>query len=780
MADETGVDPEYRRYLAEIDLYEKEFKPWETRGKKILRLYKDADNTQGKRKRFNVLWANVQTLLPACYARDPQPVAERRFKDADPVGRTASEVLERCLAYTIDCQNFGHTMRQIVSDRFLPGRGTAWVRYEPTLTQTTNDAEPEEELGYEAAIPDYVYWEDFGHNVARTWDEVWLVWRRVYMDRAQLVKRFKEAGKTIPLDHSPRGIKDEKVAEDIKKACVYEGWDKRKGQVVFLSRGHPKVIEKVADPLELTGMFPCPRPLFATVTTDSLMPVADYALYQTQAQEIEELTVRINGLQKALKVRGAYDAAAPALENILSGDDNKLIPVANWAQFSEKGGVDGSIQWVPIKEVAEALIALYEAREKSKADLYELTGIADIIRGNSEPEETATAQQIKGRFAVLRISDTQAEVQRFARDLIRLLGEIIAEHFDLETIKAISGIKLLMAAEKQLLQQMQQQEQAAQQMAQQQGQPPAPSQIPEEKLELLDQPTWEEVHGLLSDQVLREFRIDIETDSTIRTDEDADRVARTEFLTAAGGYIDKASIAMQTAPELGPLLGELLMFGVRSFRSARSLEPVFEDALKKLSEPKPPQPDPEIEKEKIKAQAAQQLEQLKGQTTMQVEQSKQQMQAQENAATAQIEDQRAERDGQRELIIEREKMQMEKEIELFKANLQAQVDVQTAQIQGAQKQADNEFAERTQAQKTQADDTKSQRDTSTKIEVERMKGEQSERDRKASAEESERQRQYDAERDKVSGEKSSKRDSTLAAAQKLVEALAQLKGAKVH
>jgi len=776
MADETGVDQEYRRYLAEIDLYEKEFKPWETRGKKILKLYKDADNVQGKRKRFNVLWSNVQTLLPACYARDPQPVAERRFKDADQIGRTASEVLERCLAYTIDCQGFGHVMRQVVSDRFLPGRGLAWVRYEPTI----EGGEEDQSVAYEKAIPDYVYWEDFGHNVARTWDEVWLVWRRVYMTRDKLVKRFGPVGKKIPLDYTPKGLKDEKTSEDIKKACIYEGWDKDKGQVVFLSRGHPKIIESVPDPLELTGMFPCPRPLYATVTTDSLMPVADYALYQTQAQEIEELTVRIDGLQEALKLRGAYDSSAPELAQILQGSGNKLIPVTNWAKFSEKGGIDGSIQFVPIKEVAETLIALYEAREKAKTDLYELTGIADIIRGNSEPEETATAQQIKGRFAVLRISDTQSDVQRFARDLIRLLGEIIAEHFGLETIKAISGIKLLMAAEKQMLQQMQQQEQAAQQMAQQTGQPPAPSKIPEEQLELLDQPTWEEVHGLLSDQVLREFRIDIETDSTIRTDEDADRIARTEFLTAAGGYIDKATIAMQTAPELGPLLGELLMFGVRSFRSARSLEPVFEDAMKKLSEPKPPQPDPELQKEQLKAQSAKELETLKAQTTMQVEQSKQQMQAQENAATAQIEDQRAERDGQRELVIEREKMQMTKELEMFKAQLQAQVDVQTAQIQGQQKQADNEFAERTQAQKAQADDTKSHRDSQTKLELERMKGEQSEKDRKSNEKESERQREYDAERDKVTGEKSAKRDNTLAAAQKLVEALAQLKGAKVH
>ncbi len=772
MAETESADPTYRRYVAEIDLYEKEFKPWETRGKKILKLYKDAENVQGKRKRFNVLWSNVQTLLPACYARDPQPVAERRFKDADPIGRTASEIIERCLSYTIDCQDYGHTMRQIVSDRLLPGRGTAWARYEPTIE---GEAESES-VAYERAIPDYVYWEDFGHNVARTWEEVWLVWRRVYMTRAKLVKRFGPVGKTIPLDYTPRGLKDEKTSEDIKKACIYELWDKDDKIVGFLSKGHPKMIETVRDPLELTNYFPCPRPLYATLTTDSLQPVADYALYQTQAQELEELTVRIDCLQKGLKLVGVYDSSAPGLAQILSqGYENKMVPVENWAKFSEKGGLDGSVAFLPIKEVAETLIALYESRDKSKQDLYEITGLADIIRGNSEPEETATAQQIKGRFAVLRISDTQSDVQRFARDLIRILGEIIAEHFSLETIKAISGVKLFTQAEKE---QTQQRLELAAQQAQASGQEPPP--VPDEIEEMLRQPTWEEVYGLLSDQVLREFRIDIETDSTIRTDEDADREARTLFLTAAGTYIDKASLAMQQAPELAPLLGELLMFGVRGHRSARSLEPAFEDAMKKLAKPKPPQPDPELQKEQVKAQAAKELEQIKAQATMQVEQSKQEMQAQENLATARIEDERAERDGQRELVIEREKMQMTKELEMFKAQLQAQVDVQTAQIQGAQAREDREFQERTQTQKAQADDVKSQRDSATKIETERMKGENAERDRKASAEEAEKQREYDAERDRVAGEKTKARDGTLAAAAKLIEALKELKGAKVH
>lgn len=664
------------KYRTEIDLYDREAEKWVSRSKKIVKLYKDEDNNRGQRKRFNVLWSNVQTLKPALYARDPNPEVERRHKDADPVGGAASEVLQRCVSYTIACHGFSDVMRNCVDDRLLPGRAVAWVRYCPTYepmdddgegkTQVTEDAEPAEKLSYEQAIPDYVFWEDFGHNVARTWDEVTIVWRKVYMSRAKLVRRFKEVGKTIPLDHVPKGLKDERLAEQVKKACVYEGWDKEAGAVFFLSKSMDRLIEYKADPLDLTGTFPCPKPLFATITNDSLIPTPDYALYQTQAQEIEELTARIDSLQKALKVVGVYDQSAPALQTLLNGTENKMVPVEKWAAFAEKGGLKGAVDFLPIKEVADVLIGLYESREKAKQDLYEITGIADIIRGNSEPNETATAQQIKGRFAVLRISDAQSDVQRFARDIIRLLSEIIAEHFSLETIKAISGYRLLTEDEK----------------AQLQANPQALEADPKLQ-ELMSQPSWEQVHALLKDNVLREFRVDVETDSTIRTDEDADRQSRTEFMTAASGFLQQAVAAGEQAPELAPFLGELLMFGVRSFKAGRTLEPAFEEALRKLQK-SASQPRPNPEMAKVEAQA--QLEREKAQTTAQLEREKmmidsereeriQAAQAQQELQRQQIEDQRAERDAERQANLERYKAELQLQFEREKAQAERETAV---------------------------------------------------------------------------------------------------------
>jgi hypothetical protein len=644
----------YPRYIAEIEAYERESEKWAERSKKIVKLYKDADNPSGKKKRFNVLWSNVETMTPALYARDPKPEVDRRNKDANALARTSAEVLQRCITYTVACNGFSDVMKNCVKDRLLPGRGVSWHRYEPILEG--------EKLAYEKARVDYVFWEDFGHNIARTWAETTLVWRKVYMTRAQLKTRFAKKGADIPLDYSAKNLRDEKLPEHVKKACIYEIWDKDLKQVGFLSKSMEGMIEEAPDPLELTDFFPCQKPLYATITTDSLIPTPDYVLYQTQAIELETLTARIDNLQKALKVAGCYDASTPGIANLLGENmENKLIPVERWAAFAEKGGISKSVDFIPIKEVGEVLLGLYEARDKVKEDLYEITGLSDIIRGNSEPNETAKAQQIKGRFAVLRISDSQADVQRFARDSIRIQAEIIAENFSLETIKTISGVNLMTQQDKQMAQ-----------MQAQQGQ-----QLPPNVQSMLALPSWEEVHGLLSNDVLRDFLIDIETDSTIRTDEDQEKADRNEFLASVSTFMDKMAIAVQQMPAVAPLAGEVLMYSIRGHRVGRAIEPIFEEAMKKLQQQaSAPKQDPEM----TKVQAQMQLEQQKLQLQAQADQQRAQTEAQLEMAKQNAQSQQ---EGEKQAFeAERSRMELEQNerLEQFKTNLTMQLETHKANL----------------------------------------------------------------------------------------------------
>jgi hypothetical protein len=720
-ASSTLPSKEVAFWKNEIALWERTADKWCKRGRKLYKRYKDVRSPREEAvTRLNILWSNVQTRLPALYARDPKPEVERRFKDKDPVGRNVAEILERSLDYTIShCNPFGRVMRQAILDYELPGRGTVWVRYLPHFhkislnepvsgategeqtegEEVTNDAEDEgeEELHYEETLVDYVYWEDFGHTWARTWDEVRATWRIVYLTRDELKERFGKKAKDVPLDWSPKSLTDNKIRMDQKKAIVYEIWDKQEHEVLWLVKNHPTVLDKKDDPLGLEQFFPCPPPLFANLAADELIPVPNFTFYQDQAMEIDELSTRIAAIGKALKVAGIYDSSAAGIDRLLAeGTENQLIPVEGWAALAGKGGLKGTIELLPLKEIAEALGYLREQRLMMIDDVYQITGMSDIIRGMGEPNETATAQQIKGQFAVLRLTDAQQEVQRFARDTIRIMAQIIAG-YDIETLKKISGVKLLTQAEKvQLLGQIAASQQPAPGVqpglpggnngspggvppgtgspspAQQQqggGQPaggsppnagsmspvaggtPAPGQQPgnADKIGLLKEPTWEEVAALMENPVLREFKIDIETDSTIRMDEDNEREARMAFIQAVSTLIGEAA---NVPRDMIPAAGELIMFGIRGFKVARSLERVFEEAIEKLADAPPP-PDPEAAKMQAQIQGQQAIAQIKAQTDLQIAQHKAQMDAQvaqaQQASQAQEDRIRNESEAQRSI-----------------------------------------------------------------------------------------------------------------------------------
>jgi hypothetical protein len=628
-------------WLDQIDTYDSKFEPWAKRSKKIIKRYKD-DRGSKSGSKFNILWSNVQTLKPALYASPPKPNIDRRFQDDDDLGRYASLVLERSVSYFVGKSIFNDSMSQATLDRLLCGRGTTWIRYVPTFKPVeqitedaqmgTDDKEPAEELYTEDVVSDYVHWQEFGHTWARTWQEVRGVWRKVYLGRADLIKRFgEELGKEIPLDATPMGKED--VTTDVgNKATIYEIWDKSTRKAIWIHRNIEQPLDEVDDPLGLEGFFPCPKPVYATLTNDDLIPTPDFYLYQDQAMELDELTARIASITKSIKVAGVYDAAAQGVDRLLSESvENKLIPVEQWAVFAEKGGLKGVFSLLPMDEIVNTLQALYQARDAVKQVIYEITGISDIVRGSTNAAETATAQQIKGQYATLRLDDNQKDIARFAADMVRIMTEIIAEHFSLDTIKQLSGVKLLTSQEKQQLQIQQQQVATANQQAQAMGQPPQPTPpIPEEIAELMDMPSWEDVEALIRNNAARCFRIDIETNSTIKTDQEAEKAARVEFLTAAGGFMQQAIVM---PPDLQPLAMEMLMFGVRGFKVSRELETSFETAMakmkKQLKEPAPPQPDPAIAQAQADSQAKMaelqqtgQIEQVKIQSTSQIEQAK--------------------------------------------------------------------------------------------------------------------------------------------------------------
>jgi hypothetical protein len=602
----------------EIKLYDKEFEQWLTRGKRITERYRDERKMQPNGvdtvgdARFNILWANVETIFPSVYNKLPKPDVSRRYKDKDPAGRVASLILERCLEYEVEqYADFDSSIKNALYDRLLPGRGIAWIRYEPTfvngepitgqvtedIAEYNPDAEEqvyEQVLAKECAPIDYVNWMDFGHSSAKTWEEVRGVWRRVLMDKDALEQRFgsiaEERGykiDDIAIDQAQVNLED--IAEgrrpEHKKAAIYEVWDKQKRKVIWLCTNMDMALDERDDPLKLDEFFPCPKPLYATTTTDSLVPVPDYAQYQDQARELDMVTNRIGLLVEAVKVVGVYDASQEGVKRLLSeGTSNTLIPVSNWAVFGEKGGLKGVVDFLPLDMVVGALNTLYQSREQIKAVIYEITGIADILRGQSNANETLGAQQIKANYAGLRIRYLQMDVARFARDLIRLKSQIICEFFSDDTILQMSG---------------------AQQFSEQ------------------DQPYVQQALDMLRNDVTRNFRIDIETDSMVEADEQEQKAQAIELLTGTGTFMKDVMPAVEQAPEIAPLLMEVFMFALRRYKTSKTIEGQYQETFDKITESmKQPKADPNaaaMQTEKMKLEQEGQLEQLRVQSTQQIE-----------------------------------------------------------------------------------------------------------------------------------------------------------------
>lgn len=621
------ANPKVQKWLDHFATYDREFKKWDGRVEKILKRYRDeirSGNRGNQESRFNILWSNVQTLIPAVFARLPRPEVTRRFNDPDPVGRVASLILERALDYEVQhYPDFRATMRQCVHDRFLGGRGTAWIRYEPhmkaertqmptdglELTEDVDEGENADEaavtesLDYECAPVDYVHWKDFGHTVARTWEEVTAVWRCVYLTEDAAESRFGEKiAAKLSYDKAPEDLNKTYGGkpEDEHRAAVYEIWDKSTKKVTWLSKGMKEILDERDDPLGLEEFFPCPRPLFATLTNESLIPVPDFSLYQDQANQLDILCDRIDGLVKALQVKGVYDGANTELGRLFTeGENGTLIPVKNWAAFAEKNGLKGSFELVDLDPIGRALKEAYGAFEMVKQQVYEITGISDIIRGQTEASETATAQQIKGQYAQLRLRNMQADVAMFASELIQLKAQVMCGKFDPMTVVQIAAAEQLAPEDQQLI---------------------GPA------LQLL---FGERVQNPESNapNPMRSFRVEVASDSMVQIDENEEKKNRSEFLTAAAGYIKNVAPVMGEVPPLADVVMEMLKFTVQGMKAGRAIEGKFDQATQKVVQmanaPKPPPPEMQKLQAEIQAkQAEMQMQQQTHQMDLQAEAQK--------------------------------------------------------------------------------------------------------------------------------------------------------------
>jgi len=537
--------------------------------------------------RVNLFWSSMQVVMSMLYAQPPKADVKRLYDDFnDEASRVGAEILERIL--NNDVQTDGSTSNAAIQYSILDwttiGLGQVWARYsvdtemqqydavtDPMTGMEMSPAGEFERISDEDAPLDYVHWDDFLYSPARIWEEVRWVGRRVYMTREQLVTRFGEdIGKRVPIKSNLKQTNNvERVdlpKDPWQRAEVWEIWDKRTKKVVWYSEGCDFLLDERDDPLQLDDFWPCPQPLIANATTLEFVPRADYIMAQDQFEQLDEINTRISYLTRAMKVVGIYDKSAEGVQRMLNDAvENQLIPVDNWAMFAESGGLKSKIDWLPVAEVAAVIEKLVMLREQVKGQIYEVLGISDIMRGNTKASETLGAQQIKAQFGSTRVQLKQMYVAKFVQKSLAIKAEIIARHFQPETIAMRSNI---MAS--------------------------PDAQFAQEAISLIKQPE------------VAKYRVKVQADSIAFIDRKAENESRTEALTALGQFLQQAGAVVQTAPAAAPLLLEMSKWFMAGFKGFQSIEGVFDQAInaakQEMTKPKEPDPMQQAEVGRIQAE----------------------------------------------------------------------------------------------------------------------------------------------------------------------------------
>jgi hypothetical protein len=423
-----------------IEKAEKFLEKVHTTGDKVYTRYKDErdDMRANSLKRVNMFYSNVNTLKESLFNSMPKPDVSRRHKGdfADDVSRVAALILQRGLEYEVSAAvDFKEAVSSAILDRLVPGIGNVWVRFS---VDSTDSEVPEPVAGTEKVWVDAVYWDEFLYEPARVWSKVGWVGRKLSLDKEEVTKRWGEDAVSQLDSVENRGsLTPKQITED--KYCIYEIWDKRKKQVLFIAKGVDEPLETSPDPYGLVDFFPCPKPLIANPTTTSFLPVCDYKIAEDQYLQLDVLYARISLIIDAVKVAGAYDSSAPEIGRMLKGSENVLIPVDNWAVYAERGGSKGMIDWYPVETVVAVLQQLQAQFEHVKSVLYEVTGMSDIIRGASNQYETAAAQQIKAQFASVRMNGYQRDVSEFVTGVLNIMGEMVVQLYTDEKLQTIVG-----------------------------------------------------------------------------------------------------------------------------------------------------------------------------------------------------------------------------------------------------------------------------------------------------------------------------------------------------
>lgn len=549
-------------------------------------------------QKSHIFWANTQLEAPALYSRIPEVISKVLWGQDNNAATVASRLLENTTRfYTEERSSYDKALSNCVAEAQISAQAVARIRMQETKgkIKVRRDVILAEALGFvhldgspvpedvklEGDNGEYYYYaeekqtvnrdllfefvprEHFHCTLTDDWNKVWWVAFDYFLPKHEIEKLYKkEVADKALYDFDPNGKKinkDVAGAPDVR-ALVREVWCKVSKKVIILVSGYEENVKVIDDPYGLKEFFPCAEPMFFNKPDCKGIPTPLYTYYRPHVRSLDKLMMQRYELCEALEVSGICDETfTETLNNIKRLGNLKLYPV-NMARYKEVGGLKGIMEIVFIPQIADTIQTLLNAEQSIKNTIYEISGLSDLVRGISDPNDTATAQQIKSNFATQRLGYRQAAVQKLAKELAILGAELICNHWDDDTITRIAG---------------------------------AQSFSPEEQM-LIPQALM-----ILRDQGLNQILIEIETDSTSAISDQLKKQSYVEFMSAIGQQIEVFTGKAQQTPALADLFFCFLSEGAKVYRFGRNvkvkLDKAIEDLKVQMSQPPAPPPvDPRV------------------------------------------------------------------------------------------------------------------------------------------------------------------------------------------
>lgn len=630
---DEGLIDIWRRELENSIEYHKESKKT---AKEYYEIYENQEKKNVRKTDYSIFWSNTQTLRPLLFSKLPKAnITQANYNNSN-TARIASELVERVITYFLKESDAENEIEKVRDSFLIKGIGIPRIVFIPpepiekiekvkikvkkkkededkkeedkmgndqSEDMTENEQDDYEEIDQEeksyytdenkkSITIEYVDYDNFLKSTEKEWKRLrWVAFKKYY-SREELIEAFGENGKKAPMTSQKYEMLNDQKSQLYKLCEVWEIWDKEKKMVHFITiGGDGYVLESIEDPYNLKNFFPLPQCMGLNDSLCSLMPIPLYRHYKVLAEDLENVHNRISSLVNQLRFTGIYTSLAEQkdIENLMNGDDGEFSPIQTTANIDDAKKL---MLFKPIVEIANTISQLRLEKQQKKMDIQEITGISDIVRGQTIASETATAQELKGNFAISRIQPLQKEVEYTVRDTIRLLAELAVEKYSLNQLALLTGLEIidLDIIEEQtqaslnkklneaisLIDVKDPQYQLKVQQLTQQAQIGYEITMKEQKEKLkgyaIEFKNYKDLEKLLKDDKLRCINIDIETDSTVKMDQNQEKQERIAYINTISAMTQAMSQVVASGVVSKDAFNEFIKFVSKPFKVGRNLE----------------------------------------------------------------------------------------------------------------------------------------------------------------------------------------------------------------